>query len=98
MRVRFQVSGGIAFFPGLAAPRTIDVDTLDANTRDTLIKLIHDGEFFDRPAQPPAAAGAADHQTYQITVEDGGRQRTIRVSDPITDPTLQRLVELLRVL
>src|ERR1051325_4314530 len=98
MRVSFEVSGGIAFFPGLAAPRTIDVDSLDRNTRDTLIKLIHDAQFFDRPAQSPAVAGAADHQTYKITVEDGGRQRTIRVSDPITDPPLQRLIEKIKAL
>ena len=32
MRVHLEVSGGVGYFPGLAAPRTIDAD----NRRQTL--------------------------------------------------------------
>ena len=45
MRVSFQMSGGIAFFPGLAAPRTIDVDALPDPTRRELTSLIENSRF-----------------------------------------------------
>jgi len=96
MRVRFQTSGGIAFFPGLAAPRTIDIDTLDENTRETLTSLIRDTNFFNLRPQDPAPPGAADQCTYQITVEDGARRHTVSVCDPVTPASLQHLIDVLR--
>jgi hypothetical protein len=98
MRVRLQTSGGIAFFPGLATPRTVDVDTLDGKTRETLAQLIRDADFFNLAPQPPARPGAADHYTYRITIEDGSRRHTVTVSEPVTDPGLHHLIELLRSL
>ena len=98
MRIRIQTTGGIAFFPGLAAPRTIDVDALDGKTRETLTKLISDVDFFTLRPQPPPRPGAADHCTYQITVEDGARHHTVMVCDPVTSPPLQQLIDVLRTL
>lgn len=98
MRVRLQTTGGIAFFPGLAAPRTIDVNALDAKTRDTLTRLIQDADFFNLPAQAPARPGAADQCTYQISVEEGSRRHTVTICDPVTSVSLQRLIDLLRTL
>ena len=59
MRVRLQTSGGVAYFPGLAVPRTVDVDALDGKTRETLTTLIGDVDFFNLRSQPPAPPGAA---------------------------------------
>ncbi len=98
MRVQFQISGGIGFFPGLAAPRTIDVDTLTEQARSALTAAIGDSRFFDLPAHIPAAHGSADHHTYRITVADGSRRHTVVVSDPVEVAPLQRLIELLRTL
>ena len=98
MRVRLQTSGGIAFFPGLAAARTIDVDALDEQTRDRLKTLIGDADFFNLPARIAPRPGAADHHTYQLTVEDGSRKHTVSVSDPVAPVSLQRLIDLLRTL
>jgi len=98
MRVRFQTTGGVAFFPGLAAPRTIDVDTLDDKTRATLTRLIRDVDFFNLRPQPSTRPGAADHCTYQITVEDGPRRHTVSVCDPVTSAPLQQLIDVLRAL
>jgi emfourin len=95
MRIRFQRSGGIAYFPGLAAPRTIDVDALPESQRRALIGLIEDCDFFTLPSQIPAAPGAADHRTYQVTIEDGLRNHSVAASDPITSPPLARLIEFL---
>jgi hypothetical protein len=96
MRVRFQIGGGIGYFPGLAAPRTIDVDGLDERTRQALTNLVEEADFFNLPAHTPPHPGSADHQTYQITIEDAGRRHTVYVSDPVSPPPLQRLIELLR--
>ncbi len=96
MRVRFQVSGGIGFFPGLAAPRTIDVDALPEADRNALKALIDAAGFFSLPHRVAAPRGAADYQTYQITVEDGGRRHTVAVSDPVSNPALQKLIDALR--
>jgi len=98
MRVRFRTTGGVAFFPGLAAPRTIDVDTLDDKTRAKLTSLIRDVDFFNLRPQPSTRPGAADHCTYQITVKDGSRHHTVSVCDPLPPGSLQQLIELLRTL
>ncbi len=98
MRVWFRTSGGVGYFPGLAAPRAIDVDALGAEERDALRRLAADARFFDLPPRPTVAAGAADYQTYEITIEDEGRRHTAAVADPIADPALQRLVGRLRAL
>ena len=98
MRVRFQTTGGVAYFPGLAAPRTVDVDALDAKTREKLANLIRETDFFNLPAQTLARKGAADHCTYQITVEDGARRHAVSVCDPVTSAPLRELIETLRTL
>jgi hypothetical protein len=98
MRVVFQVSGGIAAFPGLAAPRMIDVDALEPDARATVERLVHDAHFFDLPPRLPAPPGSADCQSYEIAIEDGPRQHTVVVSDPVTQPAVQALVAQLRKL
>lgn len=98
MRVQFQVSGGIAYFPGLAVPRTVDVDALGSEEVRALRKLVDDAGFFDLPARPPVPAGAADYHTYEITIEDEGRRHTAALVDPISEPSLQKLVARLRAL
>jgi hypothetical protein len=97
MRVHFQMSGGIGYFPGLAAPRTIDVDALDSDTRARIRRVVEESQFFSTPSRNPARKGAADYQTYTITVEDGARHHTVVVSDPVP-AALQGLVDQLKQL
>jgi len=96
MRVQFQVSGGVGYFPGRAAPRTIDVDALTEVDRDALKALVDAAGFFSLPQRLPAPRGAADYQTYQIMIEDGGRRHTVAAADPVTNPALQKLIDTLR--
>ena len=95
MRVQFQISGGVGFFPGLAAPRTIDAETLPERTQRVLNDLVEETQFFSLPAQISAISGSADHQTYRITIEDRARRHTVVVSDPVVGEPLQRLIDLL---
>lgn len=93
--MQFQMSGGFAYLPGLAAPKIFDVEALDEQTRDTVTALIRDADFFNLSSDTAPSPGAADHYTYRITVEDHGRHHTVSVSDP-APPELQQLIELLR--
>jgi hypothetical protein len=40
--------------------------------------------------------GAADYQRYTILIDTGEESFTVRVTDPVADPSLQALVEYLR--
>jgi hypothetical protein len=92
VRIDFQREGGIAAFPGLSRPISIDTDRLSRDQQAMLDRRLRDADFFSRPASIPPPAGAADYRTYTITVADGGREHTIRFTDPVTDPAIEALV------
>lgn len=96
MKITFKTSGGIAYFPGLAAPKTIDVDALPGERRQAVEELVHASGFFELPARP-SAGGGADYQTYTIEIADGDRRHTVTVRDPVP-AALAPLVTLLREL
>jgi hypothetical protein len=99
MKILFETSGGFAFTAAVGRPVAIDTTQIDPTAARDLESLIRDARFFDQPAQaPPPPSGAADYQTYTITVQDGPRQHTVELTDPIADPTLARLVFALQAL
>jgi hypothetical protein len=94
MRIEFTQTGGIAYFPGLNKPVTIEVDQLDKNEAEELKRLVEATGFFDLPTTVGAPApGAADYQHYILTIEDGGRRHTVRILVPVENPMLQELVQ-----
>jgi hypothetical protein len=97
MRITFKSSGGIAYFPGLSAPKTVDVSSLPSDRQEEIRNLLAESRFFDLPSRTAPRKGAADYQTHTITIADDARQHTVEVSDPIPAP-LGRLVDLLREL
>jgi hypothetical protein len=99
MRIQFKMEGGIAYFPGLSKPTTIDSDELPNQESDELKRMLNAARFFDLPAViGTPAPGAADYRQYTITVEDDGKQHAVRLTDPIEDPNLQALVTYLKTL
>jgi hypothetical protein len=97
MRVQLKIEGGLAYFPGLNKPRVIDSADLSAAEAKRLHQLVDAAGIFEQPASNRTLPkGAADYRQYTITVEDGRRQRTIRLADPIGNPDLEALVEYLR--
>ena len=97
MRVIFQTEGGIAHFPGLSRPVTVETDQLPEQEAAELRELMEAARLLDRPAQAgKTARGAADYRQYAITVEADNRQYTVRLTDPVEDPDLQRLLRFLR--
>ena len=93
MRIEFRVDGGFAVFPGLARPVSIDVDALPDDDANRLRDAIASCRYFDRPE--PAASPAPDMRCYEVTVEDGGRQRTLSIPESDDDADLKRLIGLL---
>src|SRR5262245_12137505 len=93
MRIQFQVDGGIAYFPGLSQPVTIDTAQLSQAEAAELGHLVDAAQFFDLPAAVSRRRGAADHRQYTITVEDGRRRHTVQLSDPVEGQALQALVD-----
>ncbi len=93
MKLTLEISGGFAAIPGLSRPRTVDTAMLDVVSAAEFESLVNDGAFFTRPSViNTAAMGAADFQTYVVTVHDGVRLHSVRLTDPITDPALAQLV------
>lgn len=99
MNITIEISGGFAALPGLSRPFTIDTKTLDPQRAAEIESLVSESKFFERPAViDTAPKGAADYYIYAITVQDGARSRSVRLTDPITDPSLERLVSGLRAM
>jgi len=91
MKIEFSVDGGLASFPGLRKPVTIDAARLPAPHVARLRKLVDGARFFD--ATPPApSAQVRDAQCYTIAIDDGERQRTLQVREPIRDAAMRDLV------
>ena len=61
MRVQFQAEGGVAYFPGLSKPLTIDSRTLSTAQAAQLQKLVDQAKVFALPKVVGRAAtrGAA---------------------------------------
>ncbi len=98
MRIRFQADGGFGNFPGLNEPTIIDTADLQAVDASALEQLVAAADFFGRSAaSSPPPAGSADLRRYTITVDgDDGRSRTIEVTEPVEDASLEALVGFLR--
>jgi hypothetical protein len=97
VRIEFSQVGGIAYFPGLNKPVTVEADRLDKEEAEELKRLVDTAHFFDLPATIGSPTrGAADYQHAILTIEDEGRRRTIRMLVPIENPALHDLVRVIQ--
>jgi hypothetical protein len=97
MRIQLKMEGGIASFPGLNKPITIDSDQLPEKESDELKRLVNTTRFFDLPTvMGSPSPGAADYRQYTITIQDEGKQHTVHLTDLIEDPNLQALLTYLK--
>src|SRR5262249_15810735 len=94
MQIKFTQQGGVGYFPGLSKPVTIEVDSLELGEAEELKRLLECAHFFQLAANggTPPPPGAADYQHYTITIEEGARSHSVRVSFPVKDEVLQNLV------
>lgn len=97
MHIVFTTEGGLAFFPGLSRPAVIDSHDLSAAEAAELERLLDSARFFELPEDSRALhCGAADYRQYTITVENEDRRHTVRLADPVENPQIQALLDLLR--
>jgi len=91
---RVKVEGGVAHFPGRAREQVISFDELEAPQQQEIASLASAANFFNcRPAPQPARPDARTY-TVCLTIEDQSRE--VRVSEPIRDPALAKLVSAVR--
>jgi hypothetical protein len=96
MRIEFSTEGGIAYFPGLSQPVSIDSEQLSQQEGAELKRLVEAAHFFDLPAKVGRPApGAADYRQYNVTIEAGQRRHTLHATEPIEDAELRRLIAFL---
>ncbi len=96
MRLKLKTEGGFASLPGLQAPVEIDTDELREEEAAELVRCVRETRFFERPEGPgEAPSGAADLRLHIVTVEEGTRSRTVRAYEPVGDPALRALIDVL---
>jgi hypothetical protein len=97
MRIELKREGGLAFFPGLARPKSLETGALPPETAEAIQRGVRDARFFEQPASVGTAArGSADQTRYTVTIEDEGRRHTVQLLEPVEEPHLRALLELLK--
>ena len=93
MRLKLEIEGGFASFPGLRTPGEIDTEGMPDEEAAEILRRVEEAHFFERPEGPEEPPpGAADLRLYGVTVEDGARRHTVRVYEPVADPALRALI------
>lgn len=96
MKIEFTREGGIAHFPGLSAPVTLETDSFSDADAQELQRLLDASSFFELPARPGAPRSrGADYFQYTIHVESGDRAHTVYLRDPVEDPDQRALLDFL---
>ena len=93
MKVTLVQSGG---FAGLRVGKIADTDGLPAGDGEELRDLVEAAGFFDLPERIGFPPKHADRFQYRIGVEDGGRQKTVLVSEEALTDQLKALVRWLQ--
>ncbi len=96
MKVQLTRSGGLATFPGLQRPVTVDASSLSDPDQAKLRFLLEAAGFFDLPSDdrqtPAGSARGADQRLLTLTVTDDRRSHTVTVTEPATGRSLADLL------
>jgi hypothetical protein len=97
MRIQYSEEGGLAFFPGLAKAKVIDLSDLSSEEAEELQRLISRADFWNAPSFLDSSSNRVrDSRQYIITIEDNNRSHTIRINEPIANPQIKILLERIR--
>src|SRR5688572_4727180 len=92
MHITLKAHGGLA--AGIQRPASsIDTAALDERESARVEHLVQ--SVMDAAAAPPPPWPSPDAMTYTLTVKEGGRVRTIKVSDNDMTPELGELIDYL---
>ncbi len=90
MRITFTRSGGVA---GLLLTATVDTDQLAAPEAARVRELVENAGYFKLPARIRSRQRQPDRFQYDLTIEDGSRQRTVTIDEEALPPTLRPLLD-----
>lgn len=74
---------------------TLDCKKLPPKEADHLKRLIDATAFFAQPASLRSATPGGDRFQFEVTVEDGGRRKTLEMDESSVPDTLRPLLEYL---
>jgi hypothetical protein len=95
MNITFRMEGGIAHFPGLQRPVSIDLESLPEPQRNELSRLLELMNFFALPSERQTTP-KPDCRSYVVTVRTSEQHHTVTFTDPVDNAQAQRLIALLR--
>ena len=87
--LRLTRTGGLA---GIAMEATVDTGELEPAAADRILAAARRADA----SSPHAAPGLPDAFTYELEIDDGGRTRRVRLSDPDAPEALRPALEVLR--
>jgi hypothetical protein len=87
--ITFERSGGLV---GNALHLNVDLDDLPEDEAQRLQKMIEDAGFFDIP-ENLAGRSTADEFQYEITVDNGSEDHTVRTTDTTMPKSLLPLIK-----
>ncbi|KTB55070.1 hypothetical protein RJC98_29160 [Pseudomonas allii] len=96
MQISLKENGGPAFFPGLAKPRTVELDSLPEQDQQELRQLVAACDFFQLPQSSEPAPGNPGQVHYTLTVKEDQREHTVCVLAPVKSQALEGLVQCVR--
>jgi len=96
MNITLEIDGGFAPVPALQGPFVVDTALVEPTLAAEIERLTAQARFFDYPAAAPDNTRAADFKSYTLTINDGTRRHSIRITDPIADSNLAKLVAHIR--
>jgi hypothetical protein len=96
MQISLKENGGPAFFPGLAKPRTVELDSLPEQDQQELRQLVEACDFFQLPQSSEPAPGNPGQVYYTLTVKEDQREHTVCVLAPVKSQALEGLVQCVR--
>src|SRR5262249_1545614 len=89
MRIRFTRSGGVG---GLLLSTTVDTDRLAAPDVIRLRELVEEAECFKLPPRIRSRQPQPDRFQYDLTSEDGSRQRAVTTDEDAMPASLRPLL------
>lgn len=96
MQISIKEIGGPAFFPGLARPNTVELETLPEADQQELRQLIEASNFFQLPQSTTPEPGNPGQVHYTLTVKEGQQEHTVCVLAPVKSQALDGLVQCVR--
>ncbi|WP_062466886.1 protealysin inhibitor emfourin [Demequina maris] len=97
MIIALEVSGGFVAAPGLAESHRLDTDAIAPTLAREVEAIVRSVNAFELPRRVgDRGRPGADRFTYALTFRQGERSHSVELVDPIADPDLARLVDIVR--